>query len=391
MEHDITYFARTNHRNTGTPFGIRRADRRNHMYAIGKTGTGKSTLLKTLILQDIENGEGLALFDPHGDLAEEIVSLVPPERGEDLIYLDVPNMSQVWHFNPFAGIPKEQRALAAAGMVEVFKKLWPDDWGPRLEHLLRNVVYTLLEAEGSLADIPRLLSERGYRKAIVQRITNEAVRTFWEEEFAGYSPAFRAVVTAPLQNKVGAFLIDPHLQSILSGRESSFDLREIIDQGKLLVVSLAKGKLGEGPAALLGSLLVSHLSLAGLGRANLPQEKRRDFYLYLDEFHTFSTLTLATMLSELRKYRLNLILAHQYLGQLEPEIRDAVFGNVGTFIAFRVGALDAPTVARELSPTFEADDLLSLPNFSVYLRLMIDGEPSRAFSGEASLRESRQY
>jgi len=386
MEQDITYFARTNHRNTGVPFGIKRIDRRNHMYLIGKTGTGKSTLLKTLILQDITNGEGLALFDPHGDLAEEVVSLVPPERGEDLIYLDVPDQSFEWYFNPFAGVPADQRALAAAGMVEVFKKLWPDDWGPRLEHLLRNVVYTLLEAgDATLADIPRLLSEKDYRRAIVRRVTNEAVRSFWEEEFAGYSPAFRAVVTAPLLNKVGAFLIDPHFRSILSGRESSFDLREVMDQGKLLVVNLAKGKLGEVPAALLGSLLVSHLSLAGLGRADLSQEKRRDFYLYLDEFHTFSTLTLATMLSELRKYRLNLILAHQYLGQLETEVRDAVFGNAGTFIAFRVGALDAPAVARELSPRFEADDLISLPNFSVYLRLMIDGEPSRAFSGSISL------
>jgi hypothetical protein len=350
------------------------------MYVIGKTGTGKSTLLKTLMLQDIEHGEGLALFDPHGDLAEEIVSLVPADRQEDLIYLDVPDRSLAWHFNPFAGIPEERRALAAAGMVEVMKKLWPDDWGPRLEHLLRNVVFTLLEAGGTLGDIPRLLSERDYRSGVVRRVTNDTVRDFWEKEYAGYSPAFRAVVTAPLQNKVAAFLTDPLLHSILTGQESSFDLRQVLDKGKILVVNLAKGKLGEGPAALLGSLLVSHLSLAALERADLPQEERRDFYLYLDEFHTFSTLTLATMLSELRKYRLNLILAHQYLGQLEPEIRDAVFGNAGTFIAFRVGALDAPTVARELSPRFEADDLLSLPNFSTYLRLMIDGEPSRPFS-----------
>lgn len=381
---DITYFARTNHRNTAIPFGIRRADRRNHMYVIGKTGTGKSTLLKTLMLQDIEHGEGLALFDPHGDLAEEIVSLVPADRQEDLIYLNVPDQSLAWHFNPFAGVPEERRALAAAGMVEVMKKLWPDDWGPRLEHLLRNVVFTLLEAGGTLGDVPRLLSERDYRSGVVRRVTNDTVRDFWEKEYAGYSPAFRAVVTAPLQNKVAAFLTDPLLHSILTGRESSFDLRGVLDQGKILVVNLAKGKIGEGPAALLGSLLVSHLSLAALERADRPQEERRDFYLYLDEFHTFSTLTLATMLSELRKYRLNLVLAHQYLGQLEPEIRDAVFGNAGTFIAFRVGALDAPTVARELSPKFEPDDLLSLPNFSVYLRLMIDGEPSRAFSAKIS-------
>ncbi len=383
----ITYFARTNHRNAGTPFGIRRADRRNHMYIIGKTGTGKSTLLKTLVLHDIAAGEGLALFDPHGDLAEEVVSLVPSERRKDLIYLNVPDQSFIWHFNPFAGIPKEKHALAAAGMVEVFKKLWPDEWGPRLEHLLRNVVFTLLEAgDATFADIPRLLSDREFRGAMVKKVSNAMVREFWEKEFAGYSPPFRAVVTAPLLNKVGAFLTDPLLHSILAGAYSSFDLRRIMDEGKILVVNLAKGKLGEGPAALLGSLLVSHLSLAAMERAERPQEERRDFYLYLDEFHTFATLTLATMLSELRKYRLNLILAHQYLSQLETEVRDAVFGNAGTFIAFRVGALDAPTVARELSPTFEADDLLSLPNFSVYLRLIIDGEPSKPFSAWTSIR-----
>lgn len=388
-DRQITHFARTNHRNTATPFGIRRADRRSHMYVIGKTGTGKSTLLKTLILQDVKNGEGLALFDPHGDLAEDVVSKIPASRRRDLIYLNVPDESFVWHFNPFAGIPKERHAVAAAGMVEVFKKLWSDDWGPRLEHVLRNVVFTLLEtSSATFASIPRLLLDKDYRGSITRRVSNEMVRTFWEKEFAEYSPAFRAVVTAPLLNKVGAFLTDPRLHAILSGESSSFHLRHVMDERKILVVNLAKGRIGEGPAALLGSLLVSHLALAGLERADLPQEKRKDFYLYLDEFHTFATLTLATMLSELRKYRLNLILAHQYLSQLETEIRDAVFGNAGTFISFRVGALDASTIARELSPKFEAEDLLSLPNFAVYLRLMIDGEPSKPFSAETLHRHS---
>jgi type IV secretory pathway TraG/TraD family ATPase VirD4 len=355
------------------------------MYVIGKTGTGKSTLLKTLMREDLKNGEGFSLLDPHGDLAEEVVSLVSPARSGDLIYLDVPEESLSWHFNPFAGVPEERRALAAAGTVEVFKKLWSDDWGPRLEHLLRNVVFTLLETDGAtLGDVPRLLSDKDYRGSVVRQVSNAVVRAFWEKEYAGYSPAFRAVVTAPLLNKVAAFLTDPRLNAILTARESSFDLRRVMDEGKVLIVNLAKGKLGEGPASLLGSLLVSHLSLAALERADRPQEERRDFYLYLDEFHTFATLSLATMLSELRKYRLNLILAHQYLGQLETEVRDAVFGNAGTFISFRVGALDAPTVARELAPKFEAEDLLTLPNFSVYLKLMIKGEPSKPFSGEVS-------
>lgn len=377
----ITYFARTNHRNAGVRFGIRRADRRSHMYVIGKTGTGKSTLLKTLIAQDLQHGEGLALFDPHGDLAEEVVELVPVSRRGDLIYLDVPDRSRPWHFNPFAGVPKDKHALAAAGMVEVFKKLWSDEWGPRLEHLLRNVAFTLLEAgDATFGDIPRLLSDREFRQSLSRRVSNAIVREFWEKEYGGYSPAFRAVVTAPLLNKVGAFLTDPLLHSILTGAGSSFDLRGIMDSGKILVVNLAKGKIGEGPAALLGSLLVSHLSLAAMARADTPQEERRDFYLYLDEFHTFATLTLATMLSELRKYRLNLILAHQYLTQLETEVRDAVWGNAGTFISFRVGALDAPLVSRVFEPTFGPEDLASLPNFHIYLRLMVEGEPSRAFS-----------
>lgn len=383
MESDrrIAYFARTNHRNGNLPVGIRTADRRSHMYVVGKTGTGKSTLLKTLLLQDINAGAGCALLDPHGDLAEELRALAPPSRLADFVYIDVPGPASGFRFNPFADVPVAKRSLCAENTVEVFKKLWPNEWGPRLEHLLRNVVWALLENEGStFADIPRLLLDRDFRNAAIKNITNEVVREFWTREFTGYSPAFRAVVTAPLLNKVGGFLSDPILRSVLTAPRSSLDFRTAIDSGKVLVVNLAKGKLGEGPSSLVGSLLVSHLSLKALERADQPPDSRRDFFLYLDEFHTFATLSLATMLSELRKYRLNLILAHQYLSQLEPEIRDAVFGNVGTFVSFRVGAIDAPVVARELEPTFEPEDLITLPNFSVYLRLMIDGEPSRAFS-----------
>jgi hypothetical protein len=377
----MTYFARTTHRNVGRLFGIQRDDRRSHMLIIGKTGTGKSTLLRTLVSQDIVNGEGLALLDPHGDLVESLLPRIPPHRRSDLVYLDTPNTARPWSFNPFADIPHDKKALAAAGMVEVFKKMWPDDWGPRLEHLLRNVIFTLLDVEdATLGDVSRLLTNKEWRREVVQCVTNEEVRTFWKDEYERYSAPFRAVVTAPLQNKIGAFLTDPLLARILRGKESSFDLREIMDDGKILLVNLAKGKIGEGPASLLGALLVSSLSLAAFGRADVTEERRRDFFLYLDEFHTFSTLTLATMLSELRKYRVGLILAHQYFSQLETEIRDAVLGNVGTLISFRVGALDAPLLAREFSPVFEADDLLSLPNFNIYLKLMIDGQVSKPFS-----------
>ncbi len=360
------------------------------MYCIGKTGVGKSTMLKTMIAQDIERGEGLALFDPHGDLVRDVLGLVPEHRQKDLIYLDVPDTGRVWHFNPLAGVPSKKRALAAAFMVDVFKKLWPDDWGPRLEHLLRNVIFTLLEVNGaSLGDIPRLLTDSRFRRAIVPKLSNPEVRRFWQKEYEGYSLKFRAVVVAPLQNKAGSFLTDPLTRRILSGQENSFDLRDVMDSGKILLVNLSKGRIGEGPASLLGSLLLSSLAFNGLQRTDTPEEDRRDFYVYLDEFHTFSTLALATMLSELRKYRINLVLAHQYCSQLEPEIRDAVLGNVGTLVSFRVGAADAPLIARELAPRFEAMDLVGLPNFNVYLRLMIDGEVSRAFSGRTMASPSK--
>ena len=373
-------------------FRIRTRDRLSHLYLIGRTGTGKSTLLKTLFAQDLFRGTGCCLLDPHGDLVEEVRELVPAWRRPDLIYLDVPDASATWHFNPLADVPPGKRALAAANLVEVFKKLWPDDWGPRLEHLLRNVLFTLLEIPGSsFADIPRLLTDKDYRKPLVSRLTNEEVKEFWQNEYDRYTPGMRGVVVAPLQNKVGAFLADPASRRILSGRRSSFDLREVIDEGKILLVNLSKGRIGEGPASLLGSLLVSSIALSGLARADGQERNRRDFFLYLDEFQTFATLSLATMLSELRKYHVGLVLAHQYLGQLETEIRDAVFGNVGTFISFRVGALDAPTIARELAPTFEPEDLISLPNYHIYLRLMIDGQVSKPFSGKTEPTLNKLY
>jgi len=373
--------------------GIGFEDRFSHVYAIGRTGTGKSTLFEGLAKQDMRAGSGFALFDPHGELVESAHE-APRGGGSDRVTLLGPDVQ--WNFNPFSSVGESVRPLAVAGMVETFRKLWSDDWGPRLEHLLRNVVWTVLEAPGStLADVPPLLTDRKFRERLVWHLENEEVRAFWKGEFKGYSPAFRAVVTAPVLNKVGAFLSDPMVRRILTGKKSSFNLREIMDQGKILLVSLPKGSIGEGPAALLGSLLVSSLSLAALSRADVPEEERRPFFIYLDEFHTFTTLSLATMLAELRKYRVGLVLAHQYLGQLEPAVRDAVLGNVGTLISFRVGAQDAPLIARELAPVFKPEDLINLPNYHIYLRLLIDGEPSRPFSArtlspaelEAVLRE----
>ncbi len=351
------------------------------MYVVGKTGTGKSHLLRIMLAQGLLANEGCALFDPHGEIVLDLLSLVPGYRRPDVIYLDLPDPTLDLYFNPLAGVPSDKRSLAVAGIIEVFKKLWPDDWGPRLEHVFRNVLFTLLETEGStLADVPRLLTDKEYRTEVTSPLENEIVRDFWRTEYDRYSPPFRAVVTAPLQNKLGALLTDPLLRRVLTQEGDSLDLRNIMDEGKILLVNLDKGRIGEGPAALLGSLLLSHIALAGISRSELPESRRRDFFVYVDEFQTFTTLSLANMLSELRKYRVGMVLAHQHLAQLERDIREAVFGNVGTLVSFRVGASDASYLARELAPVFSEDDLIGLPRYHVYVRLLIDGETSRPFS-----------
>lgn len=378
---DITYFAKTNHRNSGRMFGIRQCDRRSHFYVCGKTGTGKSWLLRTMIAQDIAAGRGCALFDPHGDLVRQVYALIPAERRADIVFINAPDPESIVRFNPLSGIPAQRRAFATAGFVEVLKKLWPDDWGPRLEHLVRNVILTLLESESaSLAAIPALLSDRDFRKELVAKVETGAVREFWTKEYERYSPAFRAVVVAPLQNKLGALLTDPNLHRVLIDEGDQLDVRAAMDSGKILLVNLDKGKLGEGPSSLLGSFLLSHIALVGISRSDQLEVTRRDFLVYLDEFQNFTTLSIATMLSELRKYHVGLVLAHQHLSQLDHAIRDAVFGNAGTVVSFRVGAGDAGYLAREFAPVFSAEDLISLPRFHVYVRLQIDGEASRPFS-----------
>jgi len=382
---DITYFARTNFRSGGRLFGIRRADRLPHIYVIGKTGTGKSTLFETLMRQDLENGEGFALLDPHGDLFEKVNGAVPKARRATVIAWDVTDPSSPIRFNPLSGVEPEKRSLAVAGLIAAFERQWHDSWGVRMEHVLRNTLFALLEAgRATLADIPRLLEVDSFRREVMARVGNKQARGFFEREYESYAPSMRAQVIGPILNKVGAFLSDPTLYRILVSPENSFDLRRLMDSGGVLLVNLSKGKIGEGPASLLGSLLVASIGLAGLSRAELPVERRHPFFVYLDEFQSFATLSLTGMLSELRKYGVGLILANQYLGQLSPEVRDAVLGNVGTLIAFRVGAADAPLLAREFAPVFGAEDLLSLPNRSIYLKLLVDGVVSRPFSAETA-------
>lgn len=382
-KNSLTYLARTNFHGNERIFGIRQEDRRGHMYIVGKTGTGKSTLLETMIRQDIEAGRGVALLDPHGDMVERLATQVPERRKADLIYFDVPNRAQTLSFNPLEQVPADKRPLAASQLLEVFKKLWAEFWGPRSEHILRNALLALLEMpETTLADVLRLLSDDEFRKRVADRVANAQVRRFWLKEFESYPARLRAESIAPLQNKVGAFLANPILARILTQPKSDIHLRVCMDEEKILLVNLAKGKIGEDVAALLGALLTTCLAVAGLSRADIPENDRKDFFVYADEFPTFTTLSVANMLSELRKYRIGLVLAHQYLSQLDRQVQDAILGNVGTVITFRIGAADAAILEKEFSPELTATDLISLPSHQIYLKLMVSGVVARPFSAQ---------
>lgn len=378
---EITVFAQTNFRSNLVSFGIRQADRRAHLYILGKTGTGKSTLLETLMLSDVKNGRGFALLDPHGDLVKKIKSQIPWSRKDDVIDFDAPDSTQPYGFNPLANVPTDKRPLAASGLIQVFKHLWRDSWGPRLEYILRNCLLSLLDyPQADLSGILKLLSDKDFRKTVIPFIQNEQIKEFWIKEYEKYTERLRAEAISPIQNKVGAFLSHPLLRKILLSPEKPVNLRRVMDEGKILLVNLAKGSLGEDTANLLGSLLISRFDLAALSRANITESERKDYTLYLDEFHNFTTQSLVLMLSELRKYRLSLVLVNQYLTQIDTSIRDAVLGNVGTLIIFRIGAADAETLAPEFTPEFVASDFTALPNYHIYLKLMIDGVISRPFS-----------
>lgn len=387
---ELTLFAETDFRGLRRRFGIKRKDRRHHMYVLGKTGMGKSTLLRTLVAADIRASNGLALIDPHGDLAQDVLRLVPEGRGEDVIAFDPSTARGVIAFNPLDVPDPSRRHLAASGLVSAFKKIWSDSWGPRMEYILYNTLRALLDFPGaSLLDVPRLLTDAGYRTTVLRYVTDPRVMEFWLKEFATYPPRFRAEALAPIQNKVGQYLASPVIRQVLGRQDKNLDLRRVMDEGSILIANLSKGRLGEATSALLGALLISGLEFAALGRADIPESERRDFYLYIDEFQTFATLSLAGILQEARKYRLNLIMAHQYLGQLEDEVRDAVFGNAGTVIAFRVGAQDAEYLAREFSPVFSEEDFLNLEPHQIYLRLTVDGVMSRPFSAKTFVNGGR--
>jgi type IV secretory pathway TraG/TraD family ATPase VirD4 len=381
MNDDVLRFAQVNFRNDRRVFGIKREDRFSHIYIVGKTGTGKSTLLEIMALHDLALGNGFALIDPHGDLVERIAARIPDHRRSEVIYFNAPDPVQPYGYNPLRHVRADRITLAASGFLEAFEKLWPEAWGVRMEHILRNVLMALLERPGTtMHDILRMLSDKSFRREVARSLQNQTVRTFLEKEFERFSFGYRADGTAPIQNKVGAFLADPLLNRILTAAPQDLHIRQIMDQGRVLLVNLAKGRMGEDSSSLLGALLVTTIGLAAYSRADARAASRRDFFVYIDEFQTFTTLSLANMLAELRKYRIGFAIAHQYLHQLEPDIRHAVLGNVGTLISFRVGAEDAPYLAREFRDRFTELDLAQLPNHEIYVTLMIDGTPSKPFS-----------
>lgn len=377
----LSIIGTTNARPPYRRFGLRQADRLQHLYILGKTGTGKSTLIETLAVQDMQAGRGLAIIDPHGDLAERLISQVPEGRKAALSYLNVPDLSQPYGYNPLRGVRPEFVPLAASGLLEALRKLWPEAWGNRMEHILRNALFALLEyGKATLPDILRMLDEPAFRATVLGGVRNEQVRRFWLQEFPRYNPRYRQEMIAPVQTKVGALLADPRLYRLFTAPPIELSFRRAMDEGGIIIINLAKGILGEDSASLLGALLVTTIGLAGMSRASMPSAERPPFFLYIDEFQSFTTLSVANMVSELRKQAVALILVNQALHQVRDDVRQAVLGNVGSFVAFRLGVEDAPILAREFAPIFDAEDFVQLKNHYCYVKLLIDGMPSRPFS-----------
>ncbi len=378
---DITFFAETNYRNKKIKFGIKKDDRRRHMYVIGKTGMGKTTLLENMVLNDIYSGAGLAYVDPHGDSVEKFLDYIPSHRVNDVIYFNPSDLDYPIAFNILEQVDPSLKHIVASGLLGVFKKLWADSWGPRLEYLLRNAILALLDYPGStLLGVLRVLTDKVYRNKVIAKIKDPVVKSFWVDEFSKYPDKFAVEAIAPIQNKVGQFLSNFLIRNIVGQVTSSFDVRQAMDEGKILLLNLSKGKIGEDTSALLGAMMITKIQLAAMSRVDIPEDERRDFYLYVDEFQNFATESFANILSEARKYHLDLTIAHQYIEQLDEKVQAAVFGNVGTMISFRVGATDAELFAKEFAPVFIEEDMVNLAKAEIYLKLMIDGVASEPFS-----------
>ena len=365
------------------PFILSHDDRHHHLYTIGKSGTGKTTLLQNLILQDIEAGHGVAVIDPHGDLATNIIDCVPRSRIEDVVYFNPADLEYPIGLNLLGYTPPDERHLVASGIVSVFRGIWPDFWGPRLEYILYAAITALLDCENvSLLSVQRMLSDAHYRAWVIKQIKDPVVKAIWVNEFEGYNVRFMQEAVAPIQNKVGQLLMSPHLRNILGQVRSKLDARFMMDNGRIFIADLSKGKLGADKANLLGALILTQFQLAAMSRSTVPEDERRDFFLYVDEFQSFASDSFVSMLSEARKYRLCLTLSHQYIEQLRPEIRNAVFGNVGSVVGFRVGNHDAKVLEQIFGETYSAGQFSSLNNHEVYAKLLTQGQDAEPFLGK---------
>lgn len=384
-EKDVIYFGKTNFRNKDRLFGIKRNDRRQHVYVVGKTGTGKSALLNNFIVQDIMNGEGLCVVDPHGELVEGILKKIPEHRMKDVIYFNPADTDFHIGFNILELPDPKYKNLVASGLMGIFTKIWANVWSARMEYILNNAILALLDTPGStLLGIPRILTDKDYRQKIISNLKDPVVKAFWIHEFEGWRDQFRNEAIAPIQNKVGQFLSTSLIRNIVGQSKSTIDIFDVMNTGKIFLVNVSKGRIGEDNSSLLGAMLITKIQLAAMERVRIPEDERVDFYLYVDEFQNFATDSFSGILSEARKYRLNLILAHQYIGQLvtdvSTKVRDAIFGNVGTMIVFRVGAADAEFLESEFEPEFVIQDIVNLPNYNAYIKLMVDGVTTRPFS-----------
>jgi len=390
------FFAKTEFKNAMVNFGIKKADRRKHVYVVGKTGTGKSTLIANMSIDDMRKGEGFAVVDPHGDLCEIILNYVPSFRINDIVYLDPSDIQHPFALNPLEIRQEGQKELVASGIVSVFHKLYGTSWGPRLEYILRNCILTLLEFENAtFLEVPKLLGDSEYRHRMIEKISDPVLKAFWFNEFEKMPPNLRSEAISPILNKIGQFLSSKMIRNIIGQPKSSIDLRKIMDEGKILLVNLSQGKIGEDSSALLGAMIITQIQLAAMSRIYIAEEERKDFYLYVDEFQNFATTSFIKILSEARKYRLCLLVANQYLAQVDPDILSAILGNVGTIVSFAVGAADAGVMSKEFGQVYTEADLTGLSNFQLITRMTIDSINSRPFFAyslplPASVTQSRE-
>ncbi|EKD23551.1 MAG: hypothetical protein ACD_81C00219G0012 [uncultured bacterium] len=382
---EVSIFAKTNFRNQSVNFGIKANDRLRHMYLIGKSGTGKTTLMKNLMINDIKNGFGVAVLDPHGEFVEELLKHVPEDRIKDVIYVNPSDIENPVGFNPLERVGEEHAHLVASAVMGVFQKIWVDAWSARMEYILNNTLLALLEYPGTtLLSIMRMLAEKEYRLKVVSNLKDPVIKSFWENEFAKYTDKFMTEAIAPLQNKVGQFSSNPVIRNIIGQPKSTINMRKAMDEGKILICNLSQGRLGEDNSALLGAMIITKIQLAAMSRIDMPEAERRPFFLYIDEFQNFSTGAFTKIFAEARKYGLGLVLAHQYVDQLKQEegLAEAIVGNVGTLAMFRVGSIDAMFFEHEFEPEFTPQDMIGLSNRHIYLKLLVDGQASRPFSAE---------